>query len=213
MIHQEAAARDPAANNCCVWWAGFLTSERGFLAGPNVPGKGEKGPFSPILVRPQPQGPEPARGEEREGFQWAGERGSQANRVLEVLSDGLQPGFLLARSLWTLPKPGSRVPRASIPGGTRIAARCPASPGTGAARMGRVKAGCWSWFNPSGSSAEMGERIRQVKVRKLVDREKNTLTGKAEAAQSGRAKQGLHSALPMAGGCSATAGTAGLCHT
>lgn len=54
--------------------------------------KKKKKLFFPILVRPQPRGPEPAEGEECEGFQQAGKRGSQANHILEALPDGLQPG-------------------------------------------------------------------------------------------------------------------------
>ena len=43
----------------------------------------------------------------------------------------------------------------------------------------------------------MGERIRRVKMRKLVGCDKDSLIGKAKAAHVSKAKQGIHSPLPM----------------
>lgn len=59
-----------------------------------------------------------------------------------------------------------------------------------------------SWFKadmdthtapPSG----MGEKIGRAKMRKLVGREKTSLKGKAKATHKSKAKQGIHSWLPM----------------
>ena len=43
----------------------------------------------------------------------------------------------------------------------------------------------------------MGERIRRVKIRKLVGWDKDSLVGKAKAARTSKAKQGIHSPLPI----------------
>ena len=43
----------------------------------------------------------------------------------------------------------------------------------------------------------MGERIRRVKVRKLVGWDKDSLTGKAKAVHTRKAKQGICSLLPI----------------
>lgn len=59
-----------------------------------------------------------------------------------------------------------------------------------------------SWFKadmdthtapPSG----MGEKIGRAKTRKLVGWDKNSLKGKAKATHKSKAKQGIHSWLPM----------------
>lgn len=43
----------------------------------------------------------------------------------------------------------------------------------------------------------MGESIRKVKVQKLTGRDKGGLLGKAKAMCAIKAKQGIHSLLPM----------------
>ena len=43
----------------------------------------------------------------------------------------------------------------------------------------------------------MGERIRRVKVRKLVGWENDSFIGKAKAAHTSKANQGIHSLLPI----------------
>ena len=45
----------------------------------------------------------------------------------------------------------------------------------------------------------MGERIRRVKVGKLVSWDTDILTGKAKAVCASKAKQGIHSLLPIDG--------------
>jgi len=43
----------------------------------------------------------------------------------------------------------------------------------------------------------MGERIRRIKVRKLVGSDKDSLISKAKDAHACKAKQGIHSLLPV----------------
>ena len=43
----------------------------------------------------------------------------------------------------------------------------------------------------------MGERIGRVKVRKLMGWDKDSLIGKAKATHTSKAKQGIHSLLPV----------------
>jgi len=43
----------------------------------------------------------------------------------------------------------------------------------------------------------MGERIRKVKVRKLVGWDKESLIGKVKTVHANKAKQGIHSPLPL----------------
>jgi len=43
----------------------------------------------------------------------------------------------------------------------------------------------------------MGERIGRVKVRKLMGSDKGRLIGKAKAVGASKAKQGIHSLLPI----------------
>ena len=43
----------------------------------------------------------------------------------------------------------------------------------------------------------MGERIRRAKVKKLVGQDKDSLIGKAKAAHTSKANQGIHSPLPI----------------
>ena len=65
-----------------------------------------------------------------------------------------------------------------------------------------------SWFNPSQQLSTtqplapsprggMGERLGRVKVRKLVAWGKDNLICKAKAAHASKAKQGVHSPLPI----------------
>jgi len=59
----------------------------------------------------------------------------------------------------------------------------------------------------------MGERIGRVGERKLMGSDKDILTGKAKAAHSSKAKRGIHSLLPLSGGCSAVSRKTRLHHT
>ena len=64
------------------------------------------------------------------------------------------------------------------------------------------------WFNPSWQLSTtqplthlphsgIGERIRRIKVRKLMGCDKDSLIGKAKATHSSKAKQGIHLPLPI----------------